>query len=890
MRRQPLASGLPALLLSLAACAGPRYSGLYREARGLYQAGSLTEASAAFDRAIASARAERDAATWAQSLSDLGWLRAEEGRLPEASRLMRESVEVCRQAGIPESVHLARLAALQARSGSYDAGLLTAQEALDAVAARRRALKPALARSPAAEVLDDVMEKPGLPPDVGAIKAVTAAEGAQTTILYLRGDFARARETGSRALEHFADIAGLIKLANGDERRSYHEGYGLTMLAVADSELRLGRFREGRGLMAQARRHFAKAHYAFGDLVAEGLLAFSYALEGDYAEACRLAAPAFQRIQAAGMDEIIWRMRYEFAAIVAKEARGLDARIAELEKLDRAEDLLAFQSAAMRQRGLKGLHLLQLLPPERAAELDATMDRLGAIRDKAQAVAEARRLSAQLKAIAWESSLQAVESVESLRGLMETDLNKRVFLGDKRRVYELAVLLALESKGPQEALVMAERSRSRGLADLFAGQELRAQSPQLAAREQELRRALQADYARAARLREAWGRRGALESPQASRALAEVGADIAKAEAAYRDILVTARREIPETLSLTCPEPLDFKTLAEAIPQDAGLLAYFVTDEETILWTKDQAGLKALRLAIARRELSGLIQKYRDAVLARAPGEPALAQELHRLLVAPAALAPGRVLVLAHDSLHYLPFAALHDGAKRLAEEHALRGASSLTVLHTLSRRNYPASVALVAVGNPDLGDPRYDLPNAEAEARDVAALYPAAQVLLRGQAQKDILLPLAAKADLLHLACHAQFDAREPMLSGLYLSAKTPEAGLWSAADMTAAPLRARLAVLSACRTGLGQLGAGDEVVGLNRALLYAGVGTVVSSLWSVEDKSTARLMRAFHEGLRAGQAPSAALSAAQTDLLHRPETAQPFYWAAFGANGLDL
>ena len=59
------------------------------------------------------------------------------------------------------------------------------------------------------------------------------------------------------------------------------------------------------------------------------------------------------------------------------------------------------------------------------------------------------------------------------------------------------------------------------------------------------------------------------------------------------------------------------------------------------------------------------------------------------------------------------------------------------------------------------------------------------------------------------------------------------------------------RLAVLSACRTGLGNVAGGQGVLGLQRAFHRAGVATVVASLWDVDDFTTALLMDQFYANL---------------------------------------
>ena len=76
-----------------------------------------------------------------------------------------------------------------------------------------------------------------------------------------------------------------------------------------------------------------------------------------------------------------------------------------------------------------------------------------------------------------------------------------------------------------------------------------------------------------------------------------------------------------------------------------------------------------------------------------------------------------------------------------------------------------------------------------------------------------------------------------------------------------------------------------GDELIGLNRALLFAGTPTVVGSLWRVDDESTAFLMERFHIHLREGTGKAEALRQAQIDARNRYP--HPYYWAGFVLTG---
>jgi hypothetical protein len=134
-----------------------------------------------------------------------------------------------------------------------------------------------------------------------------------------------------------------------------------------------------------------------------------------------------------------------------------------------------------------------------------------------------------------------------------------------------------------------------------------------------------------------------------------------------------------------------------------------------------------------------------------------------------------------------------------------------------------------------------------------------------------------------------------DPMLeTGILLAGVDPNAddgtddGIWTAAEVSALDLRGtQLVVLSACQTGLADTPVGEGVLGLRRGFAYAGVRTLISSLWSVDDRATSALMQSFYGALAQGQSPSEA----QSDGTDRPtgeEPARPWRGVAAAVGGL--
>ncbi len=98
---------------------------------------------------------------------------------------------------------------------------------------------------------------------------------------------------------------------------------------------------------------------------------------------------------------------------------------------------------------------------------------------------------------------------------------------------------------------------------------------------------------------------------------------------------------------------------------------------------------------------------------------------------------------------------------------------------------------------------------------------------------------------------------------------------------------LQAEMVVLSACETGIGELQHGEGIIGLSRGFIVAGAASLITTLWSVNDRPSADLMVNFYRFLKKGLPKDAALQAAKKELIENSDFAHPFYWAGFIANG---
>ncbi len=138
-----------------------------------------------------------------------------------------------------------------------------------------------------------------------------------------------------------------------------------------------------------------------------------------------------------------------------------------------------------------------------------------------------------------------------------------------------------------------------------------------------------------------------------------------------------------------------------------------------------------------------------------------------------------------------------------------------------------------------------------------------------------------------LHFATHGMVNEEKPELSCILLAQDTTstEDNILFSGEIYNLELNADLTVLSACETGLGKIAEGEGVIGLTRALLYAGSKNVIVSLWQVSDESTNQLMVEFYKNIFKDKKEGFTqhLSKAKRKLINEGKFAHPFFWSPF-------
>lgn len=220
--------------------------------------------------------------------------------------------------------------------------------------------------------------------------------------------------------------------------------------------------------------------------------------------------------------------------------------------------------------------------------------------------------------------------------------------------------------------------------------------------------------------------------------------------------------------------------------------------------------------------------------------------------------------------------------------------AASARVFHTVAGRELAAHDGRALL----VGNPTNDLRHADDEVDSLRSYYPLAERLgasgahaaapaVPGRVLAALPGPESNGLPMVHLACHATFDANPTMSRLLLANGQSLTVSRLLAHGHRRVATTGPLVVLSACTSALTADNF-DEALTLSTAFLTAGAAATIGSLWTVDDKRTPTLMNEFHRlTTRVGLTPAEALCEAQARQADTPEGGSPYYWAAFSHHG---
>ncbi|MEP6742300.1 MAG: CHAT domain-containing tetratricopeptide repeat protein [bacterium] len=443
--------------------------------------------------------------------------------------------------------------------------------------------------------------------------------------------------------------------------------------------------------------------------------------------------------------------------------------------------------------------------------------------------------------------------------------------------------------------------------------------------------------------------------------VASVDKEVAALVAEYQATQDRIRKASPRYAALTQPQNRASNEIQQLLAPNTLLLEYSLGEERSYVWAVTNDSVSAYELP-PRQEIDKATKNLYGLLTARQPKRGETEQQylarvkeadaqyhrqaaaLSRVVLDPVArlLETKRLLIVADDSLAYVPFAALpspmsSESASPLVADHEivyLPSASTLAVLRQeiAGRSSAPRAVAVFAdpvfdkrddrvskqftipasenqqashagmaeqalrdAGLLEEGVPLARLPFSRQEAEGIAALTPSDSTLKALGFKANLataLSPEVSRYRIVHFATHALVNPERPYLSGLLLSLVDeqgrPQNGFLSLSDIYNLHLPADLIVLSACQTAIGKEVKGEGIIGLTRGFMYAGAPRVMATLWKVDDAATAEMVKRFYRALLVEKLPpAAALQAAQLQMSKHRLWSSPYYWAGFVLQG---
>jgi len=326
------------------------------------------------------------------------------------------------------------------------------------------------------------------------------------------------------------------------------------------------------------------------------------------------------------------------------------------------------------------------------------------------------------------------------------------------------------------------------------------------------------------------------------------------------------------------------QTLIEYVQSGDGLLAFVITPAKIEL------------IQLKTEDIGEKIKTLNRSVVGRNQSESLMvANKLYLDLIAPLESSFGgkELFIIPDGPLYALNFEALtkEETGNYLIEDYTisyLLSATTSLLYRNLSGNGRNGGVLAMAPGfehnenQTGSGEKFIRQPFAMETAEVIGNLF-SGQSLLAAQATEDRFKQEAAQHRIIHLGTHTEINTTSPMLSRLILARSENEDGYLHAYEIYNLPLRAELAVLTACETGVGKESSSEGVLSMAHGFAYAGCPSLVMSLWEIDEKTSAQIIETFYENLAEGMAKNEALRQAKLTYLKTAngELKNPYYWS---------
>jgi len=476
----------------------------------------------------------------------------------------------------------------------------------------------------------------------------------------------------------------------------------------------------------------------------------------------------------------------------------------------------------------------------------------------------------------WETAIKgynlAIEAVENTLLQALNPQRQQEILSDAMDVYHGIVQSYLNLDQPDRALEYVERSKTRYLVQLLTDRDIypKGNIPQTIITELDrLRRAIIGEEQQLA-IQEQTRNRGVILTPdQQKQPILNDYTHLNKLKQELNQFIdrEITKTKIDEDFILTqTVKPIPFQDILSLTDAETCLLQWYITSEKILAFVVSADGNINLWESSEddRDKLTDLINNYLQLYYSQ-NGHQEWINQLSDLLQTFSdtlhindilALIPNtckRLIIIPYLFLHILPLHALPINDNQiLQDKYDVQYAPSCQLFKITQQRQLNDLNSLFAIQNP-----QNNLLFTDLEVEIIKNLFVQSDILAKQNATEIAIkthqnFPLA---NCIHFSCHGTFNRNKPLESALILTKEKTdqEDGYLRLGEIFELNFKnCRLVMLSACETGLIDLNSiSDEYIGLPSGFLFAGSPSVVSSLWKVNDLSTAFLLIKFYETL---------------------------------------
>lgn len=523
---------------------------------------------------------------------------------------------------------------------------------------------------------------------------------------------------------------------------------------------------------------------------------------------------------------------------------------------------------------------------------------------------------------------KAINIIENLRSQITLDTDKTGFARDKLKVYGflLELLHRLHSDQPQlgfekELFHIVERAKARSYLESLKESKIditEKLTPELSKQEKAISREISTITAHLSQSNHPSGKRG------------ELIKELKQKEDEYFELISRIRFSIPEIADIVSPKPRSVESIRDAIvDNETAIVEYFLGENRSFMFlvTKDDLKFYSLPSKITiENSLKAYIKVLSQIPKGRSFKGSLASKRICQELMLSDEKIPDQIqnlIIIPDGILYYLPFETLIDSSQKgtsgdvyLIEKYRISYSPSASSLMFLLENEGEETISegFFAFANPfyerenksnnqknyvnflnelynEQGFDITPLPFSQKEVHRVSKYFPEEKRnLFFDKEAKEETLKSTSLRDyrVIHFACHGLLDREFPFRSALVLAldGETREDGFLQVREIYNLRMQAELVVLSACQTGKGKLEKWEGVFGLPRIFFYAGARSVLSTLWRVEDRSTAKFMEYFYYHLAQGEGKAEALQSAKLEMISS-KLSHPFYWGTFILNG---